>query len=199
MGKILFVAFALFIIAACAPRDMQSASVRVIVGPGHGSGTVIARNVVLTAAHVVDNQASIEIETEDGRKFPARVLWSSRAYDVAALTYDGAALPMAEISCGTLLPDTPIVAYGSPGPIRFARFHGRIATKGGERGPWAHAHVMDLTAWMGMSGGGIFDNRGRLVGVTVGIYSAGSMFGPPPPSGMATMVPSSSICKMMGR
>jgi serine protease Do len=195
-----FIAAALALsLAACTPVDPQAASVRVIVGAGHGSGTHMGGSIILTAAHVVDGKDGIEIETADGRKFPAKVLWVSKSYDVAVLSYEGDALPWAQIACAALKPDQPIVAYGSPGPVRFARFHGRISSEARQHGPWLMSHVMDVTAWMGMSGGGVFDPRGRLVGITVGMYSAPSIFGAPPPSGISTMVPASEICRMMGR
>jgi serine protease Do len=191
------IAFALSL-AACTPKDMQGASVRVVISGAHGSATHIGGNVLLTAAHVVDGKTGIEIETADGKKYPAKVLWIAKEYDVAVLTYEGGSLPSADISCGALKPDTPVVAYGSPGPVRFARFAGKIATSAAQYGPWALVNVMDLTVWGGMSGGGVFDVRGRLVGVTVGLFSAPGMFGPAP-SGISTMVPSSAICKMLGR
>lgn len=191
---------AIFVLSlmACTPVDPQGYSVRVVIPSGHGSATHIGGNVLLTAAHVVEGQTSIEVETADGKKYPAKVLWIAKEYDVAVLTYEGKALPSAAISCGVLKPDTPIVAYGSPGPVKFARFAGKIATTAAQYGPWALVNVMDLTVWGGMSGGGVFDVRGRLVGVTVGLFSAPGMFGPAP-SGISTMVPSSVICRMLGR
>lgn len=180
---------------ACSPRDPQDASVRVVVGAGHGSGTHIGGNLILTAAHVVESPLAIEVQTVSGGKYPARVLWTSKAFDVAVLAYEGPAIPSVQISCGRLKQGDPITAFGNPGEVRFARFNGFVSTAAHERAIWKVAHVMDVTGMPGMSGGGVFNMAGKLVGVFVGGYS--SPFSPV--SGITIMVPASEVCRMMGR
>jgi len=180
---------------ACAPVDPQRFSVKIHVGGGHGSGTVIGNRMVLTAAHVVEGAPSIEIETHDGKKMPAKVLWIAKAHDIAVITYDGAVLPAAQIACGTLRQGDAIQAFGNPGNITFAKFNGFISTKEDERAIWKVAHIMDITGMPGMSGGGVFSMAGKLVGVFVG--GMATPFAPV--SGITLMVPSSAICRMLGR
>lgn len=191
---VLIGAFCLSLVA-CTPRDPQDASVRIVVGAGHGSGTHIGGNLILTAAHVVETPLPIEIHTPTGKVYPARVLWTSKAFDVAVVTYEGPAIPAAQIACGKLKQGDPITAFGNPGEVRFARFNGFISTAAHERAIWKVAHVMDITGMPGMSGGGVFNMAGKLVGVFVGGYS--SPFAPV--SGITLMVPASEVCRMMGR
>lgn len=188
---------ALFCISlvACSPRDMQGASVRIDIGSGHGSGTHIGNRLVLTAAHVVEGQTSIDIVTHDGRRMPAKVLWIAKAFDLAVIQYEGALLPAATLSCGPLKQGEAITAFGNPGPIRFARFNGFVSARAEERAIWKVAQVIDMTGMPGMSGGGVFNMGGKLVGVVVG--GLASQFAPV--SGIMLMVPASEACRMLGR
>ena len=180
---------------ACSPVDPQRFSVKVHVGGGHGSGTHIGGRLILTAAHVVESAPSIEIETSDGKKMPAKVLWIAKAHDVAVIQYEGAVLPSAQLSCGSLRQGDAIQAFGNPGAVQFAKFNGFISTREEERAIWKVAHVMDVTGMPGMSGGGVFNMAGKLVGVFVGGYSSPYA----PVSGITLMVPASAVCRMLGR
>jgi serine protease Do len=184
-----------FSLMACSPRDPSTSTVRVVIPGGHGSGSHIGGRLILTAAHVVEGRQSIEVETEDGKKMPARVLWIAKAFDVAVITYDGPLIPAVQLSCAPLKQGDAITAYGNPGDIRFAKFNGFVSTKASERAIWRVAHVMDMTGVPGISGGGVFNMAGKLVGVFVGGYSTPFA----PVSGITLMVPASEVCKMMGR
>jgi serine protease Do len=191
---IVAIAFALSL-AACTPKDMQGASVRIVIPGGHGSGSHIGSRLILTAAHVVDGQTSLEIETHDGKKMPAKVLWVSKAFDVAVITYEGELLPSAQIACAPLKQGDAVTVYGNPGEVRFAKFNGFVSTAAGERAIWKVAHVLDVTGMPGVSGGGVFSMSGKLVGILVG--GLATPFAPV--SGITIMVPASEICKMFGR
>jgi len=180
---------------ACSPVDPQRFSVKIHVGTGHGSGTHIGGRLVLTAAHVVETAPTIEIETADGRKMPAKVLWLAKAHDIAVIQYEGDILPAAQIACGPLRQGDAIQTYGNPGAVNFARFAGFISTRSEERAIWKVAHVMDVTGMPGMSGGGVFSMSGKLVGVFTGGYSSPYA----PVSGITLMVPSTAVCQMLGR
>lgn len=182
-------------LTACTPKDMQGASVRIVIPGGHGSGSHIGGRLILTAAHVVDGQTAIEIETHDGKKMPAKVLWVSKAFDVAVIQYDGPLLPAAQLACGPLKQGDAVTVYGNPGDVRFAKFNGFVSTAAGERAIWKVAHVLDVTGMPGVSGGGVFSMSGKLVGILVGGYSTPFA----PISGITIMVPSSPICRMLGR
>lgn len=180
---------------ACTPKDMQGASVRIVIPNGHGSGSHIGGRLILTAAHVVDGQTSIEIETHDGKKMPARVLWVSKAFDVAVISYEGDLIPSAQLACAPLKQGDAVTVYGNPGEVRFAKFNGFVSTAAGERAIWKVAHVLDVTGMPGVSGGGVFSMSGKLVGILVGGYSSPYA----PVSGITLMVPASAICRMMGK
>lgn len=180
---------------ACSPVDPQRFSVKVHVGGGHGSGTHIGGRLILTAAHVVESAPSIEIETADGKKMPAKVLWIAKAHDVAVIQYEGAVLPSAQLSCGSLRQGDAVTVFGNPGDVRFAKFNGFVSTDASERAIWKVAHVLDVTGMPGVSGGGVFSMSGKLVGLLVGGYSTPYA----PVSGITLMVPASAVCLMLGR
>lgn len=195
VGVLAVVALFAFSLVGCTPKDMQGASVRIVIPGGHGSGSHIGSRLILTAAHVVDGREGIEVETHDGKKYPAKVLWVAKAFDVAVITYEGPLLPAAQIACAPLRQGDAVSVYGNPGDVRFARFNGFVATQSGERAIWKVAHVLDVTGMPGVSGGGVFSMSGKLVGILVGGYSTPFA----PVSGITLMVPASSICRMLGR
>ena len=63
---------------------------------GLGSGVIVdAGGVVLTNEHVVREAQKVSVTLPDGRQFPAEVLGSSTAYDLAVLRIKGSRLPAA--------------------------------------------------------------------------------------------------------
>lgn len=180
------------------PVHKAGSIVKIIEGKGHGSGVHIGDGFIVTAAHVVGDAKETEIKLDDGVTRKAEVLWSNKAYDIALVRTGPDGLAVSHLSCR--VPDTGevITARGNPTILEFVDSYGRVA--GGDRkfGSWQSVFVTDITTVPGMSGGGVFDADGNLVGITVGVLVApAGMF--PSLSGFGTAVPGSTVCGLMGR
>jgi len=177
----------------------HSPHVKVLVGSGHGSATHIGRGYFITAAHVVTTAEKVKLKAEDGLEIEAEVLWTNKATDVAMLrTKDAAAFKTVHLSCRMPTVDEQVTAYGNPGAVEFVSTRGRIVSGLRQMGPWREAVITDMTIVMGMSGGGVIDRRGYLVGISVGVMTASLGF-MPSLTGISVIVPASTICDVMGR
>lgn len=177
----------------------HSPHVKVLVGSGHGSATHIGRGYFITAAHVVTTAEKVTLKAEDGYETEAEVLWTNKATDVAMVrARDAEGFRAVYLSCRMPTVDEQVTAYGNPGAVEFVSTRGRIVSGLREMGPWREALVTDMTIVMGMSGGGVIDRNGYLVGISVGVMTAALGF-VPSLTGISVIVPASTICDVMGR
>jgi S1-C subfamily serine protease len=176
----------------------ESATVKIVVNDGHGSGVHIGDGFIVTAAHVVGQSTDVQIKSKDGMMRKADVLWVNTTYDIALLRTSSAGLGTAHLSCGAAKAGDPIVAYGNPLKIEFVAAYGKIAGDPRETGPWKSVYVTDITTVMGQSGGPVFTDNGDLIGITVGVMAApigfsGSLVG------YGYVVPSTEVCGLLAR
>lgn len=167
--------------------------VKLILETGHGSGVHIGKGYILTAAHVVASVQKLKIKTDKGKTGEADVLWFNKEYDVA-LIHTTTKLQAAEIACEPIAPGALTRATGNPANQEFISTWGRVSGRAIDT-PWKVAVVADMTIVPGMSGGGLFDEAGRLVGILVGTMARG--LGGIVPIGY--VVPASAFCGMLGR
>lgn len=144
---------------------------------GQGSGFVISPNrEVVTNYHVIEGGSVIEIEFNDGRRYPAQVLGTDEETDLALLTFDSAeAVPYVEFQGNreTRIGDW-VVAIGNPFGIGQSTSLGVISAIGRKRvdsGSYVDYIQTDATINRGNSGGPLFNLRGEVVGVNSAIYS----------------------------
>jgi S1-C subfamily serine protease len=144
---------------------------------GWGSGTVVAsgkgESLVLTNAHVCPSDDAFYFVIHDDRAFPAR--WVAVAdHDLALLRID-AELPAAELADSPPAVGSRVRQWGctEAGPMRFAE--GVTEADDDGRKDWEKRTFLQATisGGPGDSGCGLFDARGRLVGVTYGGPPAG--------------------------
>jgi len=130
---------------------------------GFGSGTYFKlkdRHFILTAAHVVRDRNYMMISGRD-EIVPGKVVYTNPASDIAVLevdkmnTRDPVKLRINhEPQVGDALAYT-----GFPNGTDLLTITGRVS---GYRGRWV---IVQSYIWMGASGSGVFDSRGRLIGV----------------------------------
>jgi serine protease Do len=171
-----------------------SASVYLDIDSGKGvcSATHIGGGQFLTAAHCTIN-GPITIKTDKGGTAAAEVLWAAKPYDLALLRADGLDIKRAEIDCGLVPVGSEVTAAGNPLGMSFLRTRGTVLSglQPQDQGiQLREAIIADLTVAPGSSGGGLFSAAGRLVGSVSGKF-VGLHY--------ALIVPSPTICRMLGR
>ena len=143
---------------------------------GQGSGVITAsRGLIITNEHVVDGAEAVTVITSDGRRVPAEVVVADAAVDLAVLRPEqvvgqGARLAP-EPTAGLRIGDT-VFAIGSPFGLQGTVTAGVVSeTNRTQRGSGVPMIQTDTPINPGNSGGGLFDLRGRLVGIPTSIGS----------------------------
>jgi serine protease Do len=195
----LILALSLFLFASAAqadPSDIAAVSrsvVRVVVFSeadpgfpiGHGSGVVVAPDMILTNAHVVDEDAfetrimiSI-VPSEGGKSYDAEVIDRSPGNDLALIRLrNGARLTPGAFFAGNVDDGSDVFAIGYPGGVDVAQGLNKedmmrpqvpVKTKGSVSGGRSAKEFETLlhTAAIGSgnSGGPLVDACGRIVGI----------------------------------
>ncbi len=148
-----------------------------MLSEGQGSGFVIsAQREVVTNYHVIEGGETIEIEFNDGRRYPARILGTDEETDLALLTFDTTeTIPHVAFHTGkaSRIGDW-VVAIGNPFGIGQSTSLGVISAIGRKRvdsGSYVDYIQTDATINRGNSGGPLFNLAGDVVGVNSAIYS----------------------------
>lgn len=202
------IAFLLVAQAGAKRTALAKSTVRIQVAQGHGSGVHIGNGYILTAAHVVGLEKSVQIKNSLGSNGWADVLWTNEAHDVALLRFHSNALApgdsglwaVSRLNCS----DKPAIgqhieAIGNPGSLNFVHSWGRVAGPIQTLFNWQVAFIADLGIAPGSSGGPVIDEQGRVVGIVVGISL--THFGwTPSATNFSVIVPSNGgICQLLAR
>jgi serine protease Do len=142
---------------------------------GVGSGFFIsADGYAVTNNHVVDHAKSVEVTTDDGKTYTAKVIGTDPKTDLALIKVDG----KSDFAFTNFATDTPrvgdwVVAVGNPYGLGGTVTAGIISAKGRDigSGPYDDYIQIDAPINKGNSGGPTFDNSGNVVGVNTAIYS----------------------------
>ena len=149
-------------------------------GTSGGSGSVVANGVVLTNHHVIEGGTDISVGSKHtgDRFYDARILWQSPELDLAVLQVDGLPpLPVATLAIQEPNKGEKVWAMGYPGASDLGRELTSDATVTGgvislfHNQPWSSGGTPlaiiqhDAAVNPGNSGGPLFDDCGRVVGV----------------------------------
>jgi S1-C subfamily serine protease len=132
---------------------------------GFGSGVVVAPATVVTNLHVLANGTSYRVKHADAT-WPAQLLRADAQHDLAELSVGGLDAPPAPLrDSSTLSVGERVFAIGAPEGLELTISEGLIS---GLRELVGFDRVIQTSAPIspGSSGGGLFDSRGRLVGIT---------------------------------
>lgn len=171
---------------------IASAHVKVETVTGHGSATHIGDGLYVTAAHVVNDVATVKINGVE-----SAVLWANKTYDIALISGPSQA-DVVPLVCYDAVVGEVGIAHGNP--LQFTDISTTLTVAGEARAlnNWKLAMPMDGTMAGGMSGGGWVIN-GFLAGVNVGVALAPTPVGMSSYFGISIVVPSSVVCDLMGR
>ena len=138
-----------------APRDSGGYSI--------GSGVAVANDQVITNCHVTRDARAIHV-LRGGVRWPASAQVANAERDLCLLTVPGLVAPVARMgNAGSLAIGQMLSALGYTGGLGIQSSDGEVVELHRHDG----AHVIQSSNWFsfGASGGGLFDERGHLVGI----------------------------------
>ncbi|MDR2239392.1 MAG: Do family serine endopeptidase [Zoogloeaceae bacterium] len=144
---------------------------------GLGSGVIVsADGYILTNNHVVENMDEIEVATNDGRRFTARVAGLDPETDLAVLQVktDGSLPAVTFAPTESLRVGDVVLAIGNPFGVGQTVTHGIVSALGRSQlgiNTFENFIQTDAAINPGNSGGALTDSAGNLVGINTAIYS----------------------------
>ena len=145
-------------------------------GQAKGSGFIVnANGTIVTNNHVVRDADRVEVQLDDGTRLPARVVGTDPRTDLAVLRVD-AKRPLPFLSLGdssTVRPGQWVVAVGNPFGLGGSVTAGIVSARGRDlrSGPYDDYLQIDAPINAGNSGGPLFSQDGKVVGVNTAILS----------------------------
>src|SRR5262249_47080606 len=142
---------------------------------GQGSGFFIsADGFAVTNNHVVDKAESVEVTTDDGKTYTAKVIGTDSKTDLALIKLDGRSdFPYVKLSDTNPRVGDWVLAVGNPFGLGGTVTAGIISARGRDigAGPYDDFIQIDAPVNRGNSGGPTFDVDGNVIGVNTAIFS----------------------------
>jgi Do/DeqQ family serine protease len=144
---------------------------------GLGSGVIVsADGYILTNNHVVENMDEIEVATNDGRRYRARIVGLDPETDLAVLQVkvDGNLPAITFAPTESLRVGDVVLAIGNPFGVGQTVTHGIVSALGRTQlgiNTFENFIQTDAAVNPGNSGGALTDSTGNLVGINTAIYS----------------------------
>jgi serine protease Do len=141
---------------------------------GEGSGFFISSDgYAVTNNHVVDHAQSVEVTTNDGKNYTAKVLGTDPKTDLALIKVDGRDFPHVSFADQQPRVGDWVIAIGNPYGLGGTVTAGIISAEGRDigAGPYDDFIQIDAPINRGNSGGPAFDVNGNVIGVNTAIFS----------------------------
>jgi serine protease Do len=142
---------------------------------GEGSGFFIsADGYAVTNNHVVDHAKSVQVTTDDGTIYTAKVIGIDAKTDLALIKVDGKNdFPFVKFAQHTPRVGDWVVAVGNPFGLGGTVTAGIVSARGRDigAGPYDDYVQIDAPINKGNSGGPAFDVSGDVIGVNTAIFS----------------------------
>ena len=160
---------------------------------GQGSGFFItADGYAVTNNHVVQNADNVQVTTDDGKTYSAKVIGTDARTDLALIKVEGGKddFKFAKLAEGKPRIGDWVLAVGNPFGLGGTVTAGIVSASGRDigNGPYDDFIQIDAPVNKGNSGGPAFDTNGEVMGVNTAIYSpsGGSV-------GIAFSIPASTV------
>ena len=154
-----------------------------ISGSGVGSGFLIEPDLIMTAAHVIDEAQLVRIIFKDGMQIPAQVIATIESSDAALLRLDRAHPQPVTVTMGSselVNVGEPVFVIGAPYGIGHTLSVGHLSGKMTRSLIAGGAPVKllqtDTAINPGNSGGPMFNQRGEAIGIVSFILNNSSGF-----------------------
>ena len=142
---------------------------------GLGSGFFIsADGYAVTNFHVVDHSKTVQIKTDDGKEYSAKVIGADQKTDLALIKVDtDRKFPFVTFADKPPRVGDWVVAVGNPFGLAGTATAGIVSARGRDigSGPYDDFIQIDAPINKGNSGGPTFDTEGNVVAVNTAIYS----------------------------
>lgn len=136
-----------------------------------GSGVVVSRAFIVSNCHVIERASRVEVGYQ-GKNYPAKVHHIDRERDICSLAVKSLVAPAAKLgSSDALEVGQSVFAIGSPQGLELSLSSGILSSLREVDG----GRLIQTTAPIspGSSGGGLFDDSGRLIGITTLYFTIG--------------------------
>ena len=165
---------------------------------GSGSGVIIREDgYIVTNNHVIDGATKIEVTLNSNQTYPATLVGTDPATDVALLKIEATGLPIIPFGDSDKLRlGEWVIAIGSPYDLRSTITAGIVSAKGRSmpnNGEFKIESFIQTDAAVnpGNSGGALVDRAGNLVGINTAIISQTGSY-----TGYSFAVPSNIVKKI---
>ena len=141
-----------------------------------GSGFIVdANGTIVTNNHVVKNAKTVSVTLDDGTKVPAKVIGHDARTDIAVLKVDAhRQLPYIQLgNSANVKPGQWVVAMGNPFGLGGSVTAGIVSASGRDigAGPYDQFIQIDAPINQGNSGGPLFTQDGKVIGMNTAILS----------------------------
>jgi serine protease Do len=141
-----------------------------------GSGFIVdANGTIVTNNHVVKDAKSVSVTLDDGTSLPAKVVGTDPRTDIAVLKVDAhKQLPYIQLgNSETVKPGQWVVAMGNPFGLGGTVTAGIVSAQGRDigDGPYDQFIQIDAPINQGNSGGPLFTQDGKVIGMNTAILS----------------------------
>ena len=166
---------------------------------GSGSGVIIREDgYIVTNNHVIEGATKIEVTLNSNQTYPATLIGTDPATDVALLKIEANGLPYIPFGDSNKLRlGEWVIAIGSPYDLRSTITAGIVSAKGRSMPNYAGEFKIesfiqtDAAVNPGNSGGALVDKNGNLVGINTAIISQTGSY-----TGYSFAVPSNIVKKI---
>jgi serine protease Do len=141
---------------------------------GQGSGFFItADGYAVTNNHVVQNAETVQVTTDDGKTYAAKVIGADPRTDLALIKVDAKDFPYVKLGENAPRVGDWVLAVGNPFGLGGTVTAGIVSARGRDigAGPYDDFIQIDAPVNKGNSGGPTFDVEGNVIGVNTAIFS----------------------------
>jgi serine protease Do len=141
---------------------------------GQGSGFFISRDgFAVTNNHVVQNADNVQVTTDDGKSYSAKVIGTDSRTDLALIKVEGDSFPFVKLTDNSPRVGDWVLAVGNPFGLGGTVTAGIVSARGRDigAGPYDDFIQIDAPVNKGNSGGPTFDVDGNVIGVNTAIFS----------------------------
>jgi serine protease Do len=160
-------------------------------GSAQGSGFLISEDgYAVTNNHVVEKATTVEVATDDGKTYSAKVVGTDPRTDLALIKIEGGSFPFVKLADKAPRVGDWVLAVGNPFGLGGTVTAGIVSARGRDigAGPYDDFLQIDAPVNRGNSGGPTFNTEGSVIGVNTAIFSpsGGSV-------GIAFAIPSETV------